>query len=206
VTDGIQKDRLEKLTALRQAGVDPFPPKVPAGIAVAEALAQIDAPGRVVTLRGRLTQIRDFGKLRFSHLQDRTGEIQVGFERERLPAFWPGRKQVESNDLVAITGELGRTQKGEPTLWATDVVLASKALRAAPEKWHGLQDQEQRYRQRYVDLFANPGVREAFARRSRLVQQVRAYFDGLKQRYPVKILDPALRDLSLAELPPGMGP
>jgi lysyl-tRNA synthetase class 2 len=179
VTDGIAKDRLEKLTALRQAGVDPFPPKVPAGIPVAEALAQIDSPGRVVTLRGRLTQIRDFGKLRFSHLQDRTGEIQVGFERERLPAFWPGRKQVESNDLVAITGELGRTQKGEPTLWATDVVLASKALRAAPEKWHGLVDQEQRYRQRYVDLFANPGVREAFARRSRLVQQVRAYFDGL---------------------------
>jgi lysyl-tRNA synthetase class 2 len=179
VTDGIQKDRLEKLTALRQAGVDPFPPKVKDGIAVVDALAQIDAPGRVVTLRGRLTQIRDFGKLRFSHLQDRTGEIQVGFERERLPAFWPGRKQVESNDLVAITGELGRTQKGEPTLWATDVVLASKALRPAPEKWHGLVDQEQRYRQRYVDLFANPGVREAFARRSRLVQQVRAYFDGL---------------------------
>jgi lysyl-tRNA synthetase class 2 len=180
VTDGIAKDRLEKLQALRQAGVDPYPPKVPHGIPVAEAHQLLETqPGTKVTLCGRLTQMRDFGKLRFSHLEDRTGSIQVGFERDRLPAFWPDRKRVEANDLVAITGELGRTQKGEATLWATDVVLASKALRPAPEKWHGLQDQEQRYRQRYVDLFANPDVRKSFAQRSRIVREVRAYFDSL---------------------------
>ena len=181
MTEGIAKDRLEKLHALRQAGVDPYPPKVPEGIPVAEAhLLLTSKPGTKVTLCGRLTQIRDFGKLRFSHLEDRTGSIQVGFERDRLPAFWPDRKRVEANDLVAITGELGHTQKGEATLWATDVVLASKALRPAPEKWHGLQDQEQRYRQRYVDLFANPEVRKSFALRSRIVREVRAYFDSLE--------------------------
>ncbi len=180
VTDGIAKDRLEKLTALRDAGVDPFPPRVPRGTPIGDALADFDSRiGQTVTFCGRLAQIRDFGKLRFSHLQDRSGSIQIGFERDRLPAFWPDRKRVEANDLVAIRGELGRTQKGEPTLWAVDVVLASKALRPAPEKWHGLQDQEQRYRQRYVDLFANDAVRNAFVQRSRLVRQVRAYFDSL---------------------------
>ena len=88
-------------------------------------------------------------------------------------------KKVESNDLVSVTGVLGHTKKGERTLWVKDVTLASKALRPAPEKWHGLQDQEQRYRMRYVDLFANPGVRETFATRSKIVREVRHYFDSL---------------------------
>jgi lysyl-tRNA synthetase, class II len=180
VTDGIQKDRLEKLHAMRQAGVDPFPPRVPRGVPIESMLAEFDRHvGEVCTFCGRLGQIRDFGKLRFGHLHDRSGSMQIGFQRERLADFWPDRKRIEANDLVAITGELGRTQKGEPTLWADQVVLASKALRSAPEKWHGLQDQEQRYRQRYVDLFANVEVRNTFLLRSRLVQQVRAYFDSL---------------------------
>ncbi|MBX3463366.1 MAG: lysine--tRNA ligase [Planctomycetes bacterium] len=180
VTDGIAPDRLEKLQALRAAGQDPFPARVPRGEPVAAVLADFAGrQGRAATLCGRLGQIRDFGKLRFAHLQDRTGSIQVGFQRERLPAFWPERKRIESNDLVSVTGELGTTQKGEPTLWATEVVLAAKALRPAPEKWHGLTDTEQRYRMRYVDLFANPEVRDAFARRSLVVREVRAYFDSL---------------------------
>ena len=180
MTDGIAKDRLEKLTALRSAGIDPFPPRVPRHTAVQEVLSEFDQRiGQTVTLAGRLSQIRDFGKLRFSHLQDRTGAIQIGFERDRLGQFWPDRKRIEGNDLVAVTGELGRTQKGEPTLWATAVLLASKALRHAPEKWHGLQDQELRYRMRYVDLFASAEVRQAFATRSRIVREVRAYFDAL---------------------------
>ncbi len=180
MTDGIQKDRLEKLLAMQQAGVDAYPPRVPRGIHIGPVLREFDASiGKTVTFCGRLGQVRDFGKLRFSHLSDRSGSIQVGFERDHLPDFWPDRKRVEANDLVAITGELGRTQKGEPTLWARDVVLASKALRAAPEKWHGLQDQEQRYRQRYVDLFASEDVRKTFLLRSQIVREVRAYFDSL---------------------------
>ena len=181
MTDGITQERLDKLHALRSAGVDPFPPRVPPGIAIAEILEDFDSrEGQTVTLRGRLTQVRDFGKLRFSHLQDRSGGIQVGFQRDRLPDFWPNRKKVEPNDLVAITGELGRTQKGEATIWATEVILASKALRPAPEKWHGLQDQEQRYRQRYVDLFSSSEVRTTFMQRSRIVREVRNYFDALE--------------------------
>ncbi|MBL8730699.1 MAG: lysine--tRNA ligase [Planctomycetes bacterium] len=180
MTDGIANDRLEKLQAVRAAGQDPFPARVPRGQPVASVLTDFDArTGQTVTLCGRLGQIRDFGKLRFAHLQDRSGSIQVGFQRERLAAFWPDRKRIEGNDLVSVTGELGTTQKGEPTLWATDVVLASKALRPAPEKWHGLTDTEQRYRMRYVDLFANGAVRDSFVRRSHIVREVRAYFDSL---------------------------
>ncbi|MCB9878689.1 MAG: lysine--tRNA ligase [Planctomycetes bacterium] len=180
MTDGIASDRLDKLKALRECGVDPFPARVPNGTPIAEVIDGFDQKhGQVVTITGRLAQIRDFGKLRFAPLSDRTGELQIGFQRDRLADWWPDRKKVESNDLVSITGELGVTQKGERTLWATAVTLASKALRPAPEKWHGLQDTEQRYRMRYVDLFANPEVRQAFATRSRIVREVRHYFDAL---------------------------
>jgi lysyl-tRNA synthetase class 2 len=180
VTDGIANDRLEKLQAMRAAGLDPFPARVARGQPIADLLADFAArQGQVVTIAGRLGQVRDFGKLRFAHVSDRTGSLQVGFQRERLPAFWPDRKRVEGNDLVSVTGELGTTQKGEPTVWANEVVLAAKALRHAPEKWHGLTDTEQRYRMRYVDLFTNPAVRDAFAQRSAVVRAVRHYFDSL---------------------------
>jgi lysyl-tRNA synthetase class 2 len=181
LTDGIDADRHKKLEALRAAGHDPFPARVTRGQPIAGVLSDFAARvGQTVTLAGRLGVVRDFGKLRFAHLADRTGSLQVGFQRDRLPpAFWEQRKLIEGNDLVSITGELGTTQKGEPTIWATEVTLATKALRPAPEKWHGLTDTEQRYRMRYVDLFANPDVRAAFAQRSRIVREVRAYFDSL---------------------------
>ncbi len=180
MTDGIANDRLEKLAAMQQAGQDPYPARVAKGQPIADLLSDFAArTGQIVTIAGRLGQIRDFGKLRFSHLTDRTGALQVAFQRDRLPTFWPERKLIEGNDLVSITGELGTTQKGEPTLWANEVTLACKALRPAPEKWHGLTDTEQRYRMRYVDLFANPEVRQAFAQRSKIVREVRHYFDSL---------------------------
>ena len=180
MTDGIANDRLEKLQALRALGQDPFPARVPRGRPIDQVLAELPTrTGETATVCGRLGVIRDFGKLRFAHVTDRTGSIQIGFQRDRLAAFWPNRKLLEGNDLVSITGELGTTQKGEPTLWATEITLATKSLRPAPEKWHGLTDTEQRYRARYVDLFANPDVRSSFARRSLVVREVRAYFDSL---------------------------
>ena len=192
MTDGIAGDRYEKMKALREAGTDVFPARVPKGVAIASVLADFDAKvGQTVTVAGRLSQVRDFGKLRFSHQTDRSGAIQIGFQRDQLAAFWPDRKKVESNDLVSVTGKVGLTQKGEKTVWAKEVVLASKALRPAPEKWHGLQDTEQRYRMRYVDLFANPDVRGAFALRSKIVREVRHYFDSRDyQEVETPILQP----------------
>jgi len=180
LSDRIGQDRLEKLRALEDKGVQGYPPRVPKPESVASCLSRLaEGEGETATIAGRLTQVRDFGKLRFSHLWDRSGKIQVGFERDRLADFWPDRKKYEANDLVVITGVLGTTKKGEPTIWATEVVLAAKALQPAPEKWHGLQDVEARYRMRYVDLLANPEVRATFQMRSKLVSECRTYFDGL---------------------------
>ena len=180
MTDQIAADRLPKLDKLAEAGIPSYPPRVPKPVPIASCLEGFDdRHGEKVVVGGRLTQIRDFGKLRFSHLLDLGGSIQIGFQRDRLPEFWPNRKLVEANDQVVIRGELGVTQKGEPTIWADEVILATKALRHPPEKWAGLQDVEARYRMRYVDLFANPEVRETFVLRSRIVREIRAYFDGL---------------------------
>ncbi len=178
MTDRIAEDRLEKLQKLRESGIDPYPPRVPRPTAIRSCLGNIRGrEGEKVTIAGRLGQVRDFGKLRFAHCRDLDGSIQVGFQRERLPEFWPHRKLVESNDLVVIQGELGFTKKGEPTVWAEKVTLAAKSLRPPPEKWHGLTDVETRYRQRYVDLFANPEVRDVFVKRTRILSEVRRYFD-----------------------------
>ncbi len=180
MTDGIEADRLEKRRALEAQDVDNYPARVPEHEAVAACLARVEtAQGEEVSVAGRLSQVRDFGKLRFSHLTDRSGQIQIGFQRDRMPEFWPDRKKIEANDWVVVRGELGKTQKGEPTIWAAEVTLASKSLRPAPEKWHGLQDVEARYRMRYVDLFANPDVRATFAMRSRIMRETRAFFDQL---------------------------
>jgi len=180
VTDKIDQDRLQKLHALMEKGVVPFPARVPTPTPIADCLTDFDQRiGERVTVAGRLTQIRDFGKLRFSHLFDRSGQIQVGFQRDRLEAFWPDRKKIEANDLVVISGELGKTKKGEHSIWADEVTLATKALRPAPEKWHGLQDVETRYRMRYVDLFSNADVRQTFMTRSKVVAEIRNYFNGL---------------------------
>ncbi|MBK8976763.1 MAG: lysine--tRNA ligase [Planctomycetes bacterium] len=180
MTKDIAPDRLPKLDRLRELGIDPYPARVPSPEPVASLLAGLDARlGQRVVAGGRLTQLRDFGKLRFSHLLDRSGSIQIGFARDRLPDFWPNRKLIEANDQVVVVGELARTQKGEPTIWAEQVVLAAKALRHPAEKWAGLQNVEQRYRMRYVDLYANPDVRTVFEQRSRIVRETRAYFDSL---------------------------
>ena len=179
MTKHIQADRLAKIARLQEAGIAPYPARTPGEPErIAGILEDFDArEGESVYVAGRLGQVRDFGKLRFSHLQDASGRIQVAFSREALADFWPHRKLIEGNDIVGIQGEVGRTKKGEPTVWAKKVDLLTKSLRAAPEKFHGLTNQEQRYRMRYVDLFANVDVRRNFVIRSKLLREMRAFFD-----------------------------
>jgi len=185
MTELAHPDRLAKVAALRAEGEDPYPPRGVAGTPLADVLAGAGAPdapgplvGERVEVAGRLLGLRDFGKLIFAPLQDRTGRIQIGLQKDRLGAWWPRRKQLDGGDIVGVAGELGHTQKGEPTVWADEVRLLAKAVAPPPEKWHGLADKELRYRRRYVDLWASEGVREVFVRRSRILSVIRRYLEG----------------------------
>jgi len=170
---------------MRAEGIDPFPPRGVAATPIAEVRAgggTAEAPGPLigerVTVAGRLLGLRDFGKLIFTPVLDRTGRIQIGLQKKVLADWWPQRKHLDGGDLVGVSGELGRTQKGELTVWADEVRLLAKALAPPPEKWHGLVDVEARYRRRYVDLWASEGVREVFEQRALVLRVIRRYLDA----------------------------
>jgi len=180
MTEIAQADRVAKLEELRKLGLDPFPARGVQARPIGEVLAGLGPSsepgplaGESVTLAGRMLNLRDFGKLIFFPLQDRSGRIQVGLQRDKLEGWWPRRKLLDGGDQVGVRGVLGHTQKGEPTLWASEVQLLAKAVAAPPEKWHGLVDKELRYRRRYVDLWASEGVRELFQKRSAVLTTIR---------------------------------
>ena len=184
MTENAHPDRLAKIARIREAGGDPYPAR---GVdaepiaALLEAAGTPDAPGprlgETVTVAGRVMGLRDFGKLIFAPVRDRSGRIQVGLQKGKLADWWPDRKLLDGGDLVGITGELGHTQKGEPTVWATDVQLLSKAVAPPPEKWHGLSDKETRYRRRYVDLWASDDVLDVFLKRSKALSVIRHFLE-----------------------------
>ena len=185
MTEIAHPDRLAKLEAMRSAGRDPYPARGVEATPVAqvrEGAGTPEAPGPLVgervTVAGRLMGLRDFGKLIFCPVQDRTGRIQVGLQKNRLGDWWPERKWLDGGDLVGISGEVGHTQKGEPTVWADEVRPLAKAVAPPPEKWHGLADVEARYRRRYVDLWASDGVREVFEARAAVLAGIRRFLDA----------------------------
>ncbi|MCA8980121.1 MAG: lysine--tRNA ligase [Planctomycetes bacterium] len=185
MTENAHPDRLAKLARIREAGGDPYPARGVCAEPVAELVAGAGTPeapgprlGETVTVAGRLMGLRDFGKLIFAPVKDRTGSLQVGMQKAKLADWWPDRKNLDGGDLVGITGELGHTQKGEPTIWATKVQLLAKSVAPPPEKWHGLSDKEARYRRRYVDLWASEDVQEVFLKRSKALSVIRRYLEG----------------------------
>ena len=132
-----------------------------------------------VAVSGRMMAKRVFGKASFIKLQDRSGQIQIRLERDRLPeGVYQSFKKWDVGDIVGTTGELFRTQTGELTVMAGEVQLLTKSPRPLPEKWHGLSDQETRYRQRYVDLIINESSREVFRKRSAIVTYMRSFLEA----------------------------
>ncbi len=122
--------------------------------------------------------IRHHGKSCFAHLLDQTGTIQLYARADVLGEAYAGFTDLDVADFVGVTGDLMRTRTGELTVQVKTWTFLSKSVRPLPEKWHGLKDVETRYRQRYVDLLVNPGVRDVFRLRSRLIQGVRAFLDA----------------------------
>ncbi|QDU67253.1 lysine--tRNA ligase [Engelhardtia mirabilis] len=200
MTDLAHPDRLAKLERMRAEGLEPYPARGVVATPVEQLHALAGTPeepgpgiGQTFTVAGRLMGLRDFGKLIFAPVDDRTGRLQVGLQKQRLADWWPHRKLLDGGDQVGITGELGLTQKGEPTIWATEVRILTKSVAPPPEKWHGLADVEQRYRRRYVDLFASAGVREVFVQRARIASFIRRYLED--QGY-LEVETPTLHPIS----------
>jgi len=132
-----------------------------------------------VSVSGRMMVKRVMGKASFIKLQDRTEQIQVRLERDRLPeGVYQSFKKWDVGDIVGASGSLFKTKTGELTVMADEVRLLTKSLRPLPEKFHGLHDQETRYRRRYVDLIMNEESRNVFRSRSRIVAYIRAFLDS----------------------------
>ena len=190
-----EAQRRKKADALRAMGLEPFGRRFPDAIGAAEARRRFEAAGEGAPARvaGRLMGLREFGKLIFADLVDWTGRIQVAFNRKTLPeTVWEKVKQLDLGDWVGLEGRLTETRTGEVTVAVETLDILAKALLPPPEKWHGLQDVEARYRQRHVDLFANPEVRDLFLARSLILEETRRF---LKERGFIEVETPVLQPI-----------
>ena len=132
----------------------------------------------MVALAGRMMSKRVMGKASFAHLRDDKGDIQLYVRRDELgDEAYAAFKKLDVGDIIGVKGEVFRTKTGELSVRATELTLLAKSLRPLPEKFHGLTDTEMRYRQRYVDLIANPEVKDTFIKRSQILKEIRAYLD-----------------------------
>ncbi len=173
--------RREKLARLRQAGCDPFGRTRFDRSHLTEELRRDFASleGTRVRVAGRLMAQRRHGKAAFADLQDSSGRMQVLLRLDDLgKEKYAEVTDLDLGDIVAVAGTLIRSRTGEITIQADDITLLAKALRPLPEKWHGLQDVEARYRQRYLDLMTNERSRRIFSVRSRVTSSIRRFYDA----------------------------
>ena len=178
--------RSEKLDRLRQQGIDPYPARYQRTHTIKKALALLakreanesPAQGRPVSIAGRVTGIRNMGKAAFLDIRDGTGQIQGHLQSDVLGSDFDLLKELDLGDFLGVRGKLIRTRRGEPSVAAQSITLLGKALRPPPEKWHGLQDVQQRFRQREVDLMSNQEVRERFILRSKVVEGIRRFLNN----------------------------
>ena len=178
----ILKVRRDKLAALRAEGRDPFKEtRFDVTHHAQDIKDNFDAlEGSEVRVAGRLMSKRGMGKVSFCDLQDKSGRIQLYARKDEMDEEEYDRfKKYDIGDIVGVRGEVFRTQRGEMSVRAKEITLLSKSLRPLPEKFHGLQDKELRYRQRYVDLIVNPESKRNFEIRSKFVAFLRRYLDGL---------------------------
>src|SRR5437016_12922656 len=175
--------RRKKLQALRERGIDPYPNDFRPDHTTAEVHARLSALGEAelaaagtLSIAGRVMAVRDFGRAGFLQVQDRAGRLQVHARRDRLgDEGFQVYGLLDLGDVIGVAGRPFRTRTGELTLEATALRLLAKAFRPLPEKWHGLQDVETRYRQRYLDLIVNPDARRIFEVRARAVRYLRDF-------------------------------
>lgn len=169
------EQRKAKLAALRAKGIDPFKNKFTPAETCADARHHY-AEGREVALAGRITAHRDMGKSMFLDIKDQSGRIQVYAQKnvlgdEQFDIF----RHLDLGDFLGVRGTMFTTRTGEISVKLTSFVILAKSLRPPPAKWHGLEDTEIRYRQRYLDLMANDDVKQVFLKRSEIIRHIRNF-------------------------------
>lgn len=181
----IMAERQAKAASLRARGINPYPPRTGRTHAIGDAITLFsaheaespDSDGPTVTLAGRIAAIRNMGRIAFVDLEDDSGEVQILASKRALGESWGMLDSFDLGDFLEATGPLIRSRRGEISVQADSVAMLSKALRPPPEKYHGLQDVETRYRQRYLDLIANNEAKEVLRTRSQVVSAMRRFMD-----------------------------
>jgi len=183
--DELMGARVAKLERLRARGIDPYPAHLERTHTCTEAVEQFSsaeatgAEAPSVTVAGRIVSKRAMGKASFLDLRDGSGRVQVYVRRDRVGEdAYTLLDELDLGDFLGVSGPMFRTRTGEPTVETRTLTVLAKALAAPPEKWHGLQDIEVRYRRRYLDLIANEDVRRIFRLRSAIVSYIRRFMDG----------------------------
>ena len=179
--------RREKMEALREEGIDPFGKRFDRTHNSAELHEQYDNHTKEelsemnteVSVAGRMMTKRGKGKAGFAHLQDREGQIQIYVRKDQVgDEAYELFKHADLGDFFGVTGQVMKTNTGEVTVKAQTITLLTKALRPLPDKYHGLTNVEQRYRQRYLDLISNKESFDRFMKRSQIISEIRRYLDG----------------------------
>ncbi|MEM7807252.1 MAG: amino acid--tRNA ligase-related protein [Planctomycetota bacterium] len=189
-----EQERRKKRQTLVDAGLDVYGRRTQGITPVADApQPPQEGEGDVVKVAGRVVLKRDMGKLSFLTIRDATGDLQIGLQKNRLDDDgWLIRQNLDLGDQIVAEGPIGLTKTGQPTVWATAVSMASKSLVVPPDKHKGLADPELRYRQRYVDLWANPESMEVMQKRFAIIDAMRNY---LKKRGFVEVETPMLQPI-----------
>ena len=176
-----QRIRREKLEALQSAGADPFEHVAYQVTAYSKHIHDnfTEHEGKHVCIAGRIMTRRIMGKASFADIQDKDGRMQTYIRKDDIgEEAYAAFKQYDIGDIVGMSGEVFRTNKGEISVKANSLVLLAKSLQVLPEKWHGLRDKEARYRQRYLDLIVNPEIKEVFIKRTAIIKAIRAFLDN----------------------------
>ena len=178
-------ERRQKAESLRDQGLDPYPPRTARSHSIGDAIATFEAheaeapatDGPRVTLAGRIAAMRNMGRIAFVDIEDESGQIQILASKKALDDSWSVLGAFDLGDFLEASGPLIRSRRGEISVQADSVAMLGKTLRPPPEKYHGLQDVETRYRQRYLDLIANDEAKKILRTRSLIVSAMRRFMD-----------------------------
>lgn len=182
-THHLEAARLAKLEKIEQLGIDPWGQRFDGHLHIDAARAKCPeengVDGETVRIAGRLVRWSDSGKLRFGHIQDYTGKIQIAISKKEVDeTTWELVDCLDRGDNIGVEGVLKLTKTGEKTVFATKLVILGKSLAQPPEKWHGLEDIETRLRQRYTDLIYTEGVLDRMLKRLKIIESVRSTLKG----------------------------